>query len=54
MKNTLRVIKSENGNIFGGYTTKAWDSNWESVTDPNAFIFSLINKELVFQSYMFQ
>ena len=45
MESTLTVIKSESGNVFGGYTDKAWDSNGRGVTDPNAFIFSLINKE---------
>ncbi len=45
MGNTLTVIKSESGNVFGGYTDKAWYSNGGFVTDQNAFIFSLINKE---------
>jgi len=45
IENSLTVIKSESGNVFGGYTDKAWDSNGRGVTDPNAFIFSLINKE---------
>jgi len=44
-ENTLTVIKSESGNVFGGYTGKAWSSNCKFVSDPNAFIFSLINKE---------
>jgi hypothetical protein len=43
--NTLTVIKSEQGNIFGGFTEKAWDSAGRYVTDPKAFIFSLVNKE---------
>ena len=46
MENTLTVIKSESGNVFGGYTGKAWTSGVsEYFTDPNAFIFSLINEE---------
>ena len=45
MENTLTVIKSVSGNVFGGYTDKAWHSNGGSVTDQDAFIFSLINKE---------
>ncbi len=45
MENTLTVIKSVSGNVFGGYTDKAWHSNGGSVTDKDAFIFSLINKE---------
>jgi vacuolar-type H+-ATPase subunit H len=42
--NTLVVIKSENGNIFGGYTEKSWCSNYWYNVDENGFIFSLINK----------
>ena len=43
--NTLTVIKSESGNIFGGFTVKEWHSRGENVTDPSAFIFSLVNKD---------
>jgi len=43
--NTLTVIKSEHGNIFGGFTEKAWKSTGGCVADPKAFIFSLVNKE---------
>ena len=43
--NTLTVIKSEHGNIFGGFTEKAWNSSGGFVADPKAFIFSLVNKE---------
>ena len=47
--NTLTIIKSEHGNIFGGYVEKAWDSTIDYVlhNDPEtkAFIFSLVNKE---------
>jgi hypothetical protein len=45
IENTLTVIKSDSGNVFGGYTDRAWHSNGGSLRDPNAFIFSLINKE---------
>lgn len=41
--NTLTVIKSENNNIFGGYTEQDWTGNSEFKNDPNAFIFSLVN-----------
>ena len=42
--NTLVVIKSENGNIFGGYTEQSWSGRmWKN--DPNSFIFSLVNKD---------
>ena len=47
---TLVIIKSQNGNVFGGYTEQDWSNNDPlSVNvdnpDQNAFIFSLINKE---------
>jgi hypothetical protein len=49
IENTLTVIKSESGNVFGGYTNKAWTPGVSELqiynTDPNAFIFSLINEE---------
>ena len=41
--NTFILIKSENGNVFGGYTEQSW-SGKGGKTDPNAFIFSLVNK----------
>ena len=43
--NTLTVIKAKSGNIFGGFTKQEWHSRGGFVTDPNAFIFSLINKK---------
>ena len=42
---TLTVIKACSGNIFGGFTKKRWHSRGGFVTDPEAFIFSLVNKE---------
>jgi hypothetical protein len=44
------IIKSSNGNVFGGYTEQSWSntgpvSEFIDKSDPNAFIFSLINKE---------
>lgn len=45
ISNTLTVIKTTKGYIFGGFTTKTWQSNGGYVTDPNAFLFSLINKD---------
>ena len=51
---TLVVIKSTSGNIFGGFTSKPWNSisdfansdlaNYGYVSDASAFIFSLVNK----------
>ena len=45
--NTLTIIKSTNGNIFGGFAEKAWNSSGYIgyVVDPKAYIFSLVNKE---------
>jgi hypothetical protein len=42
---TLVIIKSTNGNVFGGYTEQLWNNGCSFKIDPNAFIFSLINKE---------
>jgi hypothetical protein len=39
--NTITIIKSEHGNIFGGFTKKIWDY----FVDPKAFIFSKVNKK---------
>lgn len=44
-ENTLTIIKSTNGNVFGGYTEKEWNGNEVDKYDPNAFIFSYINKD---------
>lgn len=44
-ENTLTVIRTTNDFIFGGFTEKAWQSTGGFVTDPNAFIFSLVNNE---------
>ncbi len=43
--NTITVVKAKSGNVFGGFTGQKWHSRGEWVTDPNAFIFSLVNKE---------
>lgn len=41
---TLTVIKTANGNIFGGYTETSWSQTGTYKSDPNSFIFSLVNK----------
>jgi hypothetical protein len=41
---TLTVIKSTYGDIFGGYTEQMWDTSKKFKKDPNAFIFSLVNR----------
>jgi hypothetical protein len=43
IKNTLTLIKADNGHILGGYTNQEWDSHSGYKSDPNAFIFSLRN-----------
>lgn len=40
----MTVIKSTNGNEFGGYVEKAWSSNDEAISDSAAFIFSKDNE----------
>jgi hypothetical protein len=44
--NTLIIIKSENGNIFGGYTEQDWTATEEHdfKIDKEYYVFSLINK----------
>jgi len=42
--NTLIIIKSTNGNVFGGYTEQTWSGSGYK-NDPNTFIFSFINKQ---------
>ena len=42
--NTLTILKA-NGFIFGGFTTASWDGESQSKSDPNAFLFSLTNKQ---------
>ena len=43
--NTLTIISPKDSfNIFGGYTSAAWNSTKEWKSDPSAFIFSLFNK----------
>ena len=43
--NTLTIVKSTNGNIFGGFTSAQWKSIDSFEKDNSAFIFSLINQE---------
>ena len=44
-KNCLTIVKSENGNVFGGYIDGAWNKLDEWMNDENAYLFSLINKD---------
>jgi len=44
--NTLVIVKSENGNVFGGYTEQSWSHCEQGVKeDLNAFVFSFINSK---------
>jgi hypothetical protein len=43
--NTLTIIQSTNGNIFGGFTSAQWDLSSSMQFDNKAFIYSLVNKE---------
>ena len=44
--NTLTIIKvNGTSNIFGGFTSAAWDSSGQYKQDANAFIFSLVNQD---------
>ena len=46
VQGTLTVIKSQNSNIFGGFTSADWYSDWSSYnykSDSAAFLFSLVN-----------
>jgi len=45
VKNTLTLIKTTTGFIFGGYTSQAWASPQysEYKRDPNAFLFTFKN-----------
>ncbi len=41
----MTVIKAKSGYIFRGFTEKEWHLKGCWVTDPETFIFSLVNKE---------
>ena len=42
---TLTIIKTTENYIFGGYTEQNWSGKKVDKFDPNAFIFSFINKD---------
>jgi hypothetical protein len=45
-KNTLTILKAHGSSYkFGGFTTVSWDSSGQYKSDPNAFLFSLTNKD---------
>jgi hypothetical protein len=44
--NTLIILKAKGSSyIFGGFTSINWDCSSERKSDPNAFLFSLTNKD---------
>ncbi len=44
--NTLTILKAKQTKfIFGGFTAVSWDNFSGWISDPNAFIFSLTNKD---------
>jgi len=43
-QNSLVIIKSTNGNVFGGYTEQNWSHSVDYKNDPNAFLLSFINQ----------
>jgi len=45
MKNTLIIIKSKNGKIFGGFTTQLWNHSGY-ISDPLAFAFSIDKQKI--------
>ena len=45
IRGTLTIIKTTNESVFGGYTNEDWTGEFINKFDPNAFIFSYINKE---------
>ena len=47
--NTVTIIKSSNGYVFGGFTSLKWDSVSSWKKDNDAFIFSLINEQNISQ-----
>ena len=44
--NTLTIVKAKESEfIFGGFTTVTWESSSLFKSDPNAFLFSLTNRD---------
>ena len=41
---TLFIVKSEKGNIFGGFASHSWPGKEKSASDSKAFLFSLTHK----------
>ena len=50
--NTITIIRSANGYVFGGFTTQTWDNCGTWKEDKNSFIFSLINADNNAQKFL--
>ena len=46
--NTLTLVKTKNGKIFGGFTDAQWDQSSNYKSGSNGFIFSLDNNEIYY------
>lgn len=42
--NTISIVETDMGYIFGGFTSGHWTFDMQYHNDPNAFLFSLVNK----------
>lgn len=42
---TLTIVKTAGGHVFGGFTEAYWDQSCAYKSDANAFVFSLVNQE---------
>ena len=48
--NTLTIVKTTKNKKFGGFTNQTWSGKNGYKSDKNAFIFSLDNKEIYYNS----
>ena len=44
-RKTLTIIKTDKGNVFGGFTTAKWNRSKEPKEDRNAFLFVLVSNK---------
>ena len=49
-KNTLTIIKTVKGKIFGGFTRLAWQSEEKGLEDDKGFLFSYNKKEIYYRN----
>ena len=45
---TIMIIKTDDGEIFGGYTEKSWNKNNSMIPSPESFLFNLNKKKKYF------